>query len=172
MFHWCVEKCTEYGLPLQIHTGYLAGNWKSLEQGRPFKLNNLLLKYQNTKFILLHGGYPWYPEAGVLAKNFPNVYLDIVWLPQVSREAAVDALHQWLDSIPYNKFFWGGDCSIIEGSAGALVEMRDVLAQVLAERVDGGQMSLELAEDMAVKILRENAIRVFQMEKKLGRFFQ
>ncbi len=91
MFHWYVNKCTEQNLPLQIHTGYLAGNWKKLENGRPFKLDNLFLKYRDTKFILFHGGYPWYSEVGALAKNFPNVYLDIVWLPQISREAAVDA---------------------------------------------------------------------------------
>ena len=171
MLHWCVKKCTEYDLPLQIHTGYLAGNWQNLENGRPFKLDNLFLKYRDTKFILFHGGFPWYSEVGVLAKNFPNVYLDVVWLPQMSREAAADALHQWLDMVPYNKFFWGGDSFVIEGSAGALMEMRDLLAQVLAERMDAGRMTLETAQDIALKMMRENAVRVFQLEKKLGRAF-
>lgn len=171
MFHWCIQKCIEYDLPIQIHTGYLAGNRNTLEKGKPMKLNNIFLKYREAKFSLFHGGYPWYTEIGALAKSFPNVYIDIVWLPQISREASVAALHQWLDCTPYNKFFWGGDCSIIEGSAGAVEYGRDVLAQVLAERVDAGRMSIELAKEIAVKILRKNAIRVFKLEEKLGRKF-
>lgn len=171
MFHWCVEKCSEYDLPLQIHTGYFAGSGSTLDNGRPIKLNNLFIKYKKTKFILFHGGYPWYHEVGALAKMFPNVYIDIVWLPQISREAAVDALHQWLDLVPYNKIFWGGDCLIIEGAAGALEDSRDMLAQVLAERVKEGRMTEEVAKDVAVKVFRENAIRVFRLEKKLGRDF-
>lgn len=171
VFHWCVKKCTEYDLPLQIHTGYLAGNRKKMDGSRPFLLENVFDKYRDTKFILFHGGFPWYTEVGVLAKHYPNVYLDVVWMPQISREAAADAIHQWLDLVPYNKFFWGGDCTVIEGSAGALVEMRDLLAQVLSERMDAGRMTMETAQDIALKMLRENAVRVFQLEKKLGRTF-
>ena len=170
MFHWCVQKCIEYDLPIQIHTGYLAGNGNTLDNGKPTKLNNIFLKYRKAKFSLFHGGYPWYTEIGAIAKMFPNVYIDIVWLPQISREAAVNALHQWLDCIPYNKFFWGGDCQIIEESTGSVEYARDVLAQVLAERVDAGRMSEELAKDVAAKVLRENAIQVFKLEEKLHKF--
>ena len=110
-------------------------------------------------------------SAGALAKMFPHVYIDLVWLPQISRQAGVDALHQWLDSVPYNKIFWGGDCRIIEGAAGALEFSRAVVAEVLASRVDSGQMTEELAMDVELKIFRENAIRVFKLEEKLGREF-
>ena len=169
MFHWCVKKCAEYDLPLQIHTGYLAGSRAVIDNGMPMKLLDIFIKYPDEKFILFHGGYPWYQEIGALAKSFPNVYIDIVWLPQISREGAVSALHQWLDCVPYDKFFWGGDCSTIEEATGSLEYGRDVVARVLAQRVTSGTMRMDLAREVARNIFRDNALKVFRLEEKLGR---
>lgn len=164
LFHWIIQKAVEHDLPIQIHTGYLAGNGNTLENSRPTKLNNLFLKYRKAKFILFHGGYPWTGEYGAMGKMFPNVYLDLVWLPQISRQAAVQAIDELLDLVPYNKFFWGGDCAFIEESVGSLDFGKDVVAEVLARRVERGLMSEDKARDVALKIFRENAIRVFKLD--------
>lgn len=171
MFHWIIQKSIEVGLPVQIHTGYLAGNGNTLENSRPTKLNNLFLRYPKATFVLFHGGYPWTGEYSALGKMFANVYLDIVWLPQISREAAVRGLDEMFDGVPYNKVFWGGDCHFIEESAGSLEFGRDVVAQVLAERVKRGLMTEDIARDVALKIFRENALRVFKLEERLNRSF-
>ncbi len=169
MFHWIIEKSIEVDLPVQIHTGYGAS---VLENGRPSKLNNLFVSYPRATFILFHGGYPWTGEYIALAKRFPNVYLDLVWLPQISREAAVRTLDELLDCVPYNKIFWGGDCHLIEEAAGSLEIARDVVAEVLAARVGRGLMTEEVARDIGLKIFRENAVRIFNLEVKLGRSFE
>jgi len=169
MFHWIIEKSIEVDLPVQIHTGY---GPDILENSRPTKLNNLFIRYPNAKFILFHGGYPWTGEYVALAKRFKNVYLDLVWLPQISLEAAVRALDEILDCVPYHKIFWGGDCHFIEESAGSLEIGRDVVAQVLARRVNRRLMTEDVARDVALKIFRENAIQVFKLQKKLGREFK
>jgi hypothetical protein len=168
MFHWIIKKSIELDLPIQIHTGYLAGNGNHLENGRPTKLNDLFLKYRKAKFSLFHGGYPWTGEFAALGKMFPNVYLDLVWLPQISREAAVRGLDEMLDCMPYNKFFWGGDCHFIEESTGSLEFGKDVVAEVLAKRVERGLMREDVAKDVARKIFRENAIHFFKLEEKLN----
>ena len=102
---------------------------------------------------------------------FPNVYLDLVWLPQISREKAVLALDEMFDCVPYNKFFWGGDCAFIEESTGSLEYGKDVLAEVLANRIDRGLLTEDVAFDIVTKVLRENAIEVFNLEERLGREF-
>jgi hypothetical protein len=168
MFHWVIKKSIEYDLPIQIHTGYLAGNGNTLDNGKPVKLNNLFLKYPDAKFVLFHGGYPWTGEYAAFGKMFPNVYLDIVWLPQITREHAILALDEMLDCVPYNKFFWGGDCGLIEESVGSLEYGREVLAEVLTRRVNRGLMTMEVAEDVALGMFRENAIEVFNLEEKLA----
>jgi hypothetical protein len=164
MFHWIINKSIALELPIQIHTGYLAGNGNVLENGRPAKLNNLFLKYPQARFVLFHGGYPWTGEYAALGKMFPNVSLDLVWLPQISREAAVRGLDEMLDTVPYNKFYWGGDCHFIEESAGSLAFGKDVVAQVLAARVERGLMTEVLAREIARGIFRDNAIRFFKLK--------
>lgn len=171
LFHWIIQKSIEYDLPIQIHTGYLAGNGNNLENGKPVKLNNLFLTYPEAQFVLFHGGYPWTGEYAALGKMFPNVYLDIVWLPQISRERAVLALDEMFDCVPYNKFFWGGDCSFIEESTGSLEYGKEVLAEVLARRIERGLLTEEVAFDIVRRVLRENAIEVFKLEEKLGKEF-
>jgi hypothetical protein len=171
MFHWIIQKSIEYDLPVQIHTGYLAGNGNVLDNGQPIKLNNIFLKYQEAKFVLFHGGFPWTGEIAAFGKMFPNVYIDLVWLPQISREEAVDALDVMLDCVPYNKFFWGGDCGLIEESTGSLEFARDVVSEVLANRVERDLLTEDAAFTIIERIFRENAIEVFQLEKRLGRDF-
>jgi predicted TIM-barrel fold metal-dependent hydrolase len=171
MFHWIIQKAIEYDLPIQIHTGYLAGNGNTLDNGQPVKLNNLFLQYPKAKISLFHGGFPWTGEYAALGKMFPNVYLDLVWLPQISREEAVNSLDVMLDCVPYNKFFWGGDCGLIEESVGSLEFAKDVVSEVLAKRVNRGLMTEDLAFGIINRIFRENAIEVFDLEKKLGKGF-
>lgn len=170
-FHWIIKKATGYDLPVQIHTGYLAGNGNVLDNGQPVKLNNLFLMYPKTKFVIFHGGFPWTGECAALAKMFSNVYLDLVWLPQISREEAVNSLDVMLDCVPYNKFFWGGDCGLIEESVGSLEYAKDIVSEVLAKRVRRGLLTSELAMKITDRIFRENAIEVFNLPEKLGREF-
>ena len=171
MFHWIIQKSIEYDLPIQIHTGYLAGNANTLDNGKPVKLNNLFLEYPEAKFVLFHGGYPWTGEYAAFGKMFPNVYLDIVWLPQISRQEAVHGLEEMFDAVPYNKFFWGGDCKFIEESTGSLEFGKSVVTEVLANRIERGLLTNEVARKMIQSIFRENAIEVFQLEERLGREF-
>ena len=171
IFHWIIQKSIEYDLPIQIHTGYLAGNGNNLENGKPVKLNNLFLKYPDAKFVLFHGGYPWTGEYAAFGKMFPNVYMDIVWLPQISREKAVMALDEMFDCVPYNKFFWGGDCGLIEETTGSLEFGKEVVAEVLTRRIERGLLTEDVAIDIVKKIFRENAIEVFKLKERLGREF-
>jgi hypothetical protein len=75
------------------------------------------------------------------------------------------------DCVPYNKFFWGGDCGLIEESTGSLEYGRDVVSEVLANRVERGLLTEEVAFDIADRLFRENAVEVFQLEKRLGKEF-
>lgn len=162
VFH-IAKKAAEYQLPIQIHTGYLHGNRGYLDRGHPMKLLSLLRSNPKTKFVLFHGGFPWTGDFMVLAKCYPNVFLDIVWLPQLSRTTAIRTLHEMLDCVPYNKICWGGDTGNIDDAAGSLELGREVVAKVLAERIENGWATKEIAEDIARRIFRENAIDMFNL---------
>ena len=165
IFHRIIQKAIEYDLPVQIHTGYLAGNGNVLDNGQPVKLNNLMLKYPDAKFVLFHGGFPWTGEIAAF-RSVPNVYIRPGLAAQISREEAVSALDVMLDCVPYNKFFWGGDCGLIEESAGSLIFAKDVVSEVLAKRVARGFLTEDVAIEIIDRIFRENAIEVFKLREK------
>lgn len=168
MFHWFLDKAAEYNLPVQIHTGYLAGNGNQLDNGQPIKLNNLFLQHRTTKFYLFHGGFPWTGEWVALGKMFPNVYLNLVWLPQISKQRALVTFNEMLDCVPYNKFLWGGDCHFIEEAVGSLEFGKQVVCEVLAERVNSGHMDEETAKKIISGIFRENAVELFDLEQRIS----
>lgn len=164
MWHFC-ELSAKHALPFQIHTGH-----GRLQGSNPMLLVDLIAANPKTRFILFHGGFPWVSESGAIALRHPNVYLDSVWLPTLSRSMAHRALHEWLDVISSDRILWGADCNHAEGIYGATVVTREVLAGVLAERVDSGELRMEHAKRIARQILRENALEVFPgLEAKLWR---
>ncbi len=163
IFHHIVQQSVKLGLPVQIHTGYLAGNSGWLDNGQPMKLLNLFIKYPEAKFILFHGGYPWTGDYVALGKQFTNVYLDLVWLPQISKTEAIHTFHEMLDAVPYNKIMWGGDVLIIDDAVGSLELGKEVVATVLSERIEKGWMTEDVAMDVARCIFRDNATEVFRL---------
>ena len=155
MWHLC-ELSAKFELPFQIHTGHAR-----LQGSNPMLLVDLIESNPKTTFVLFHGGYPWIGESGAIAARLPNVYLDSVWLPTLSQSMAKRAFHEWLDVMPSNRILWGADCNHAEGTYGATEVTRRVLAEVLAERVDRGDLRMEDAEHIGRQILRENALAVF-----------
>lgn len=164
IFHHIVQQSIKLQLPIQIHTGYLAGNNECLDNGQPMKLLNILIKYPKAKFILFHGGYPWTNDYVAIGKNFSNVWLDIVWLPQISKTEAIRTFNEMLDCVPYNKYMWGGDVSKIDDTAGSLELAKEVVATVLAERIEKGWMTEKVALDVARCIFRDNAKELFRIK--------
>ncbi len=164
VFHHIIQQSTGLDLPIQIHTGYLAGNNGRLDNGQPMKLLNILIKYPKARFILFHGGYPWTSDYVALGKNFTNVCLDMVWLPQISKTEAIRTFNEMLDCVPYNKYMWGGDVMTIDDAAGSLELGKEVVATVLSERIDKGWMTEDVARDVIRCIFRDNAIEIFHLK--------
>jgi hypothetical protein len=166
MLGYCVQRAIEHNLPIQVHTGMQTGNgtWTRLEGARPNHLTNLFHWFPKARFVLLHGGFPFTGEAGVLAKTFPNVYLDFAWVPLVSPTAARNALSEWLEMVPGNKIMWGGDVQTVEELYGAVLALREVLGSVLTEKVQGRYLTLDGAAALARGIIADNATRLFGLD--------
>jgi predicted TIM-barrel fold metal-dependent hydrolase len=166
MLHYCIGRAIHYDLPIQIHTGMQDGNgtWTWLERARPTHLTNLFIWYPEARFVVLHAGFPFTGEAGVLAKTFPNVYLDFAWVPLLSPTGATDALSQWLEMVPGNKIMWGGDVHTVEELYGAVLALKDVLRTVLARKVEDGYLTVDHAAALARAIMADNAARLFGLD--------
>ena len=77
LMHLLLRELEELGKPIQFHTGLHEGVGNVLPNSRPTLPINLFRTYPKVKFILFHASYPYSVEAAVLAKDYPNVYLDL-----------------------------------------------------------------------------------------------
>jgi predicted TIM-barrel fold metal-dependent hydrolase len=160
------DRAGAYGLPYQMHVGY--GSWQRNIAGgaNPLLLNPLIEAHRATRFVLLHGGYPFIGEMATMAKNHPNVYLECGWLAYISPAAYRRAMGEWLDAVPANKLLAvGADCLHVEQTLGAVLLTRRHLALALAEKVSDGGWPMPLAEDVGRRLLARNALELYELDE-------
>ena len=166
LVHLIVQEAEMRRLPIQIHTGLQEGNENIITHSKPTHLVNLFMEYSAAKFDIFHGGWPYSSELGALAKNFPNVYIDMCWMHIISDSRARSALSEWLDEVPANKIMgFGGDYAFIEGVYGHMVIAKENISRVLASKVDDGAFSIDEAKRYALWLLRDNPMRLFFLER-------
>ncbi|MBO3803010.1 MAG: amidohydrolase family protein [Candidatus Brockarchaeota archaeon] len=162
MMHEVCGLCAKHKLPFQVHTGLQAGNYNTISNANPTLLTNLIREFPGVRFDIFHGGYPYLMEAGILAKYFPNAYVDACWLAHISPTAYKRALSEWLEIVPASKIFaWGGDHGIIDWSYASLMLAKDLVADVLAEKVATNYFGEEAAIEVAEMIMGKNATEVY-----------
>lgn len=165
MMHRLLDLAAEKDIPVQIHTGLQAGDGNFITNSNPALLSNLFIKYRNVRFILFHGGYPYGGEYGTLAKNFRNVYLDLCWLYIISPSYSERYLNEWLETVPAGKIMaFGGDYENVENVYGHLLLAKEIIGNVLTEKVKKRYLSEPEAIRIAQMILHDNAIRVFNLK--------
>lgn len=75
LFRRIIAAAGEHGLPVQIHTGLGAKPHFRAADSDPLLLETVFRDYPSTRFVLLHGGWP-YDREGISALAHENVYLD------------------------------------------------------------------------------------------------
>ena len=164
MFHFILDIANEKQLVLQIHTGIQEGNGNHLANSNPEALTNLFIRYPDVEFDIFHIGYPYEHVLTVLAKNFPNVTIDMCWSHIVSPNASVQALIEWVDTVPLNKISaFGGDLLFVDGVYGHQYLARQDVAKALAQKIDEGLFDIEKAGKIANMLLYDNPKRIFRL---------
>ena len=164
LFHRFVQRAHDFALPVQVHTGYLSGNYCSCTQGDPTPLIPILQRYRDVKFDLFHAGWPHTEVMGAIDKTFPNVYVDLCWAWSMSPATIERALGEWLSSVPHNKIFaFGADVGDPYPMLGYAMQARNGIARVLESKIDSGEYDLSTARRVAGRIMSENAKELYRM---------
>jgi hypothetical protein len=162
MMHRLVEQCAEHDLPMQIHTGMQSGNRNHVAWTNPALLSDLLNEYPQVRFDIFHGGYPYLGEQATICKNNPNCYADLCWLHIISPSMARFHLHQLIDTVPGNKILgFGGDFLHVEGAYAHCKMAREITADVLADKVEAGDLPENHAAFLLERILYANGKELF-----------
>jgi hypothetical protein len=155
-----LERARDLGLVFQVHTGLarLAGS-------NPLLLEPLLQDFPEVVFDLFHGGYPWVHDVAALAHNYPNVRLNLTWLPQLSTTLAAAALREWLEVVPQvDRITWGGDCFTPEEAYGSLLAARDAIARAMTGMVEEGHMRMDTAMEAVRSVLATGGSAIYGVE--------
>ena len=148
----------ELDMPFQIHTGL--GN---MVRTRAMELQPLIDRHRNTNFVLMHGGYPWTDDIVALALYHNNVAVDLCWLPLLSFQTACRLVNELIEVCNADRVVWGCDTWTSEESYGALLAVYEVLAHVLAEKIERNEMDIETAERYTEGVLHGNAKKIFKL---------
>lgn len=159
VFDFVCKTAAELNMPVQTHTGL-----GRMEGTNAMQLKTLIERNPGTKFLLMHGSYPWINDIAGLTHAYSNVWADLCWLPIISYSAAYRLLHELIDVCNTDRVIWGCDTWTSEESYGARLAFLDVLSRVLSERVESGLMREQDARRYAKAVMRENAAALIGMQ--------
>jgi uncharacterized protein len=165
LFRFIAQECGRLGMPVHIHTMSGGGSYFDIAGANPLLLEPLFndARLRNTRFVMLHGGWPFVHEAGALLQK-PNVYLDISQQSLTFPPRMLSGwLREWLETFP-DKVLFGTDGYPFSDSMGweeatwiASHNARQALGLALTGMMRDGEISRSRAEEIARRVLRGNA---------------
>jgi uncharacterized protein len=169
IFRFLVREAEKLKLPMHFHSALGIGDYFSLRNGNVLNLENVLRdpRYKNVIFVLLHGGWPYDIEAGMLTA-VKNVYLDTSFQSEVLYPSQFkEKLKALLTMFP-DKMMFGSDAFPFNDALGAeesfwiaVRTSRTALAAALAELVTEGAITEDKALELAQMYLHDNAAKLY-----------
>jgi hypothetical protein len=171
MFRFLVTEGGRLHLPVHIHSSAGAGDYFSVSGVNVLNLENILRdpRYLSTTFVLIHGGYPFYREAILLA-SMKNVYLDSSGTGSFDLypDAFKEVLRTWLTQYP-DKITFGSDAFPLDEHIGAeriywfgVHNARTALTAALAEMIAAHEIPESRALPMARAYLHDTAAALYK----------
>lgn len=160
LVHAVLDQCAELDLVAAVH----AGIWGDFREIDCTHMLTLAPAHPRTNFDLYHLGMPSVRAAIVVAKNLPNVWLNLCWTHIISQVQSRSGVDELLDQVPVTKVLaFGGDYSRpVEKVVGHLFMAREDYARIFGERVDRGLMDMSDAKAILRLWFRENPLRLYR----------
>jgi predicted TIM-barrel fold metal-dependent hydrolase len=160
IMHECCKQAHERHWAHQVHVGT-----NNLPSSNPLPLESLAKKYPQMNIVMIHC-WPYLKEAGYLARNNQNMYIDTCWLPVLNPNFFSEALDMWLNYIPGNKIMMGHDSTSIEMAVGSSLFTREILTEKLGIQQKRMQIPVPELIRLASDLLHNNAVRIYRVGKE------
>jgi len=166
LFHEFMRMARDMDLPVQIHTGHMAGIRNDIAKTNAIGLTKVLELHQDVRFDIFHANWPYDDELVYLGKNYPNVSLDFCWANIIDPVYCQDTFKRILASVPHGKIHaFGSDYGGSADRAWAHAQIaRDNIAIALADMVRMEYMDLDAAKQVARAWLFDNPNTFFRLE--------
>ncbi|MCC7377568.1 MAG: amidohydrolase family protein [Verrucomicrobiales bacterium] len=147
-------------VPVQMHLGTAL-----IRGSHPLNVAGLIERHPRTRFLLMHLAYPWSRDLLGMAFVYRNLWLDLTWSFLLSPSHFKLALHEAIEILSdESRLMLGGDNWHAEETYGAMQRARRLIGEVLEEKRREGYFHASDAERLATKILRDNAIKFFDLD--------
>lgn len=165
LFHAFLRLARDLDLPVQVHTGHMAGVRNEIAKTNAVGLTRVLELHREVRFDLFHANWPYSGELLYLGKNYPNVTLDFCWANIIDPIYCQRLFQQALSSVPHGKIHgYGSDYGGNPDRAWAHAQIaRDNLAMALAELVEIDYLDLDAAREVARAWLFDNPNAFFRL---------
>ena len=165
LFHAFMRMARDLDLPVQIHTGHMAGIRNDIVKTNAIGLTKLIELHRNVRFDLFHANWPYGGELMYLGKNYPNVSIDFCWANIIDPIYCQRLFQQALSAMPHGKVHgYGSDYGGSTDRAWAHAQIgRDNIAIALADMVEMEYLSLDDAKQVGRAWLFENANAFFRL---------
>ena len=169
IFRVMVDQAGKLKLPMHFHTAVGIGDYFSLRQGNVLNLENVVrdVRYKNTIFVLVHGGWPYAREAALLTAT-KNVYLDTSFQSELLYPSQFKEVLKELLALYPDKMMYGSDAFPFNEALGAEESAwlaahttRTALAAALAELVSERAITEDKALELAHLYLHDNAAKLY-----------
>lgn len=166
LFDRCLDVAAEADVPVAVHTGY----WGDFRQLDPKLMFSFAPRRPDVRFDMFHLGMPMVRDAALMGKNLANVTLNLCWCAVISQIQTKRMLDEIIDLVPLNKIIaFGGDYrAAVQKVYGHLVLAREVVAAVLADRIDAGDFDREYALEVARLWFHDNPSRIYRLGNEGG----
>ena len=168
LFHEFMRMARDMDLPVQIHTGHMAGIRNDIVKTNAAHLTNVLELHRDVRFDLFHANWPYGGELLFLAKNYPNVAIDFCWANIIDPVYCQNLFKQALSCVPHGKIHgYGSDFDGRADRAWAHAAIaRDNIAIALSDMIDTEYIDMDDAKEIAKMWLRDNANEFFRLGLK------
>lgn len=165
LFHQYMRFAAELDMPVQIHTGTLAGILNRVSTANAGHLANVLELHQRVRFDLFHANWPYADDLLFFGKNYPNVRLDMCWAYMIDPVYSITFLRRAVTAIPHIKIhgFGGDHVDTPEYSVAHLHLARQCIAAALADLVAAHWLSEEEAVGVAADWLYNGPNEFFRL---------
>jgi hypothetical protein len=161
-----LDVCKELGLPMQFHTGFGSAPMCNLMKMNPIGMYSLLndARYKGkVPVVLLHAGYPYVKETGILVNNYSNVYSDFSSMIYTASTGACQAIFEMLAMAPTNKIMYASDTGgYPETTWFAAKYFKEQLGKALEKYICDEVISCGKAMEIAENICWKTSCQVYK----------
>ncbi|MFP8953527.1 amidohydrolase family protein [Natrialbaceae archaeon A-arb3/5] len=163
VIHRACNLAAERNVPIQVHAGF-GDSDAHPRYVDPTHLVACIEAHPETQFVVLHAGYPYVGQAGYVTATYSNVYLDLSLAVPFAQHGSQRVVSTAMELAPTTKLLYGSDAfSVPELYVLAARRFRDALATTLEDIVEDEIVTESYAETAAENVLRENAIRLYDL---------